>query len=375
MSIREIIYWPHLICGIIAGVIILTLSASGVVLTYERQIISWAENEYIISVPDGAASLTIDTIAEIVKQASGNNELRSIKIENNPQAPVVVRADHYYYVNRYDGEILGYGPVDLRSFFSDVTSFHRWFLMKGDNRDVSRAIIGTSNLIFLFILLSGIYLWLPKVLKWANIRKKVFFHKTRNAHARDFNWHHVFGIWSVIPLVVIAATGTVFYYSWADSIVEYVVSEEDNLASINNSTTEPSSPLITEDNVRSSTDQLFAIAKTQQDEWQSITMYVPDENEATTLFDIDKSPGGQPFKIAELTLNTTTGQVLNWKPFSAYSPYRKARAVIRFLHTGETLGILGQTVAGLASLFACIMVWTGFTLAYRKYITPLFNKQ
>ena len=375
MTIREIIYWPHLICGIIAGVIILILSASGVVLTYERQIISWAEDEYIISVPDGAASLTIDTIAEIVKQASGDNELRSIKIENNPQAPVVVRADHYYYVNRYDGEILGYGPVDLRNFFSDVTSFHRWFLMKGDNRDVSRTIIGTSNLIFLFILLSGIYLWLPRVLKWVNIRKKIFFHKTRNAYARDFNWHHVFGIWSVIPLVVIAGTGTVFYYSWADNMVEYIVSEEDNLASINNSTTEPSSPLITENNVRSSTDQLFAIAKTQQDEWQSITMYVPDENETTTFFDIDRSPGGQPFKIAELTLNTTTGQVLNWKPFSAYSPYRKARAIIRFLHTGETLGILGQTVAGLASLFACIMVWTGFTLAYRKYITPLFNKQ
>lgn len=375
MSIREIIYWPHLICGIIAGVIILILSASGVVLTYERQIISWAEDEYIMSAPDGAASLSIDTIAEIVKQASDDKALRSIKIENDPQAPVVVRADHYYYVNRYDGKVLGNGPEKLRGFFSDVTSFHRWFLMDGDNRSVSRAIIGTANLIFLFILVSGIYLWLPRVLKWANFKKNIFFQKNKNSHARDFNWHHVFGIWSVIPLIAITATGAVFYYNWADNLVEYMASEENNVTSADSSTTKPSSSLLTVNNDRPNTDQLFAIAEMQQEGWQFITMNVPDGNEVEALFVIDKSPGGQPYKIAELTLSTTTGQVLNWQPFSAYSPYRKARNVIRFLHTGETLGILGQTIAGLVSIFACIMVWTGFALAYRKYIPPLFNKK
>ena len=37
MSIRNLLFWTHLTCGVLAGGVILVMSATGVLLTYQRQ--------------------------------------------------------------------------------------------------------------------------------------------------------------------------------------------------------------------------------------------------------------------------------------------------------------------------------------------------
>ena len=39
----------------------------------------------------------------------------------------------------------------------------------------------------------------------------------------------------------------------------------------------------------------------------------------------------------------------------------------RFVHTGEYYGIVGQTVAGVASAAGVMLVWTGVSLALRRF--------
>jgi uncharacterized iron-regulated membrane protein len=41
---------------------------------------------------------------------------------------------------------------------------------------------------------------------------------------------------------------------------------------------------------------------------------------------------------------------------------------VRFAHTGEQYGVLGQTIAAVASLLACVLVYTGLALAWRRLI-------
>ena len=41
---------------------------------------------------------------------------------------------------------------------------------------------------------------------------------------------------------------------------------------------------------------------------------------------------------------------------------------MRFAHTGEVLGIPGQTVAGLVSAGGVVLVWTGIALALRRFL-------
>jgi uncharacterized iron-regulated membrane protein len=103
-------------------------------------------------------------------------------------------------------------------------------------------------------------------------------------------------------------------------------------------------------------------------------MQLPADRDATVQFTIDQGNGGQPQRRHTLVLDAYTGKVAAWQPFESLSPGRQARSWVRFLHTGEALGVLGQTLAGLVSLTSVIMVWTGLALAYRRLLAPLFRR-
>jgi uncharacterized iron-regulated membrane protein len=66
---------------------------------------------------------------------------------------------------------------------------------------------------------------------------------------------------------------------------------------------------------------------------------------------------------------------VSYAPFSSQTAGQKARSWIRFLHTGEALGLVGQTIAGLVSLTSVVMVWTGLALAYRRLLQPLWRRR
>lgn len=364
------LYWPHLICGVLAGILILIMSVTGVLLTYERQIIAWAETDFDSSVPAEANALPIDKILNLNQNAFGDTALRSVKIQNRAEAPVVVRSSDYFYIDRYTGEIIGNGPKEVKTFMSDLRGLHRWLAMEGESRATARIFTGAANLMFLFIVISGIYLWFPKVLKWKNIKKVLFFRKAKTSKGRDFNWHNVFGIWSAIPLIVVVATATVFYYTWANNLVYILAGEEPPIrgraaVAENAPTFDQMVPF----------ESMFDKAILQRDNWTSITMTYPKVTDENVRFSVDTGNGGEPHKKGDLFVQRSNGDIAKWEPFADYSAGRQARNYIRFLHTGEALGIIGQTVAGLVSLFSTIMVWTGLALAYRKYIKPLLKSK
>jgi uncharacterized iron-regulated membrane protein len=41
--------------------------------------------------------------------------------------------------------------------------------------------------------------------------------------------------------------------------------------------------------------------------------------------------------------------------------------LLRFIHTGEVAGIPGQTIAGIASAGAAVLVYTGLALSWRRF--------
>ena len=86
------------------------------------------------------------------------------------------------------------------------------------SRATGKAITGVSNLIFLFIVLSGFYLWWPRAWTWTQFRQVLWFRGGLPSKARDFNWHHVIGYWSLVPLAVIVWSGVVIGYPWASDL-------------------------------------------------------------------------------------------------------------------------------------------------------------
>src|SRR5690606_9495444 len=125
----------------------------------------------------------------------------------------------------YTGAVLEDASTSTRGFMSEMRSWHRW--LGGDSSSVGATLIDYSNLLFVFIIASGLYLWLPAVWRWRTVRGVVLFQRRYiNAKVRDFNWHHVFGFWMLVPLFLIAVSGAVISFPWASNLVYAAVGEQ-----------------------------------------------------------------------------------------------------------------------------------------------------
>ncbi len=106
-----------------------------------------------------------------------------------------------------------------------MTDWHRWLAASGEYRTTGRAITGASNLAFLFLVLSGAYLWIPRTWAWRAVKQVIWFRGGLPGKARDFNWHNTIGVWCVAPLALIVASGAVISYPWASNLVYRIVGE------------------------------------------------------------------------------------------------------------------------------------------------------
>lgn len=378
MKVRTFIFWSHLVAGVLAGLVILMMSVTGVLLTYERQITAWAENRYLEPVDGAASPLSADELFAIVREAEPDAGALTLTYGSEPGA--VLRASagrgRPLLVDPYSGEILHRGPIAVDRFFSTVMYVHRWFALTGDSRAVGRAITGYSNLLFFFLLCTGVYLWLPPIWSRVALRTRMLFNgRATTPKARDYNWHHVFSFWALIPLFFVITTAWVFYFPWANSMLYGAFGEKPP----ERRQSEQSAPL-PPGSARQTQAALLDRALNELevrgvDDWRSISIQAGAEPQAVTRFRVDRSIGGQPDKVVRLTLDSGDGSVAEWRTFADSSPGSRARSIVRFLHTGEALGFVGQTLAGLASLAACFLVWTGLALAWRRLVRPLYARQ
>ncbi|HEX7060735.1 MAG TPA: PepSY-associated TM helix domain-containing protein [Woeseiaceae bacterium] len=373
---RKTIFWVHLTCGVTAGLVILMMSATGVLLTYERQMLGWAERQ-LVSEPGDARRLGIAELLQAARKQEPAFAPSSVTLSAHPRAPVELSAGrgNTRLVDPYTALIVGDGEGGLHAFFDAVRGWHRWFNAEGEHRDLARAATGACNLAFLFLVLSGMYLWLPPVFNRAALRVRFWFNpRAGTGKARDYNWHHVFGIWSAVPLAVIVASATVFNYEWANAAVYRFFGEEPPARRGAAASTPPSALADSSAGELHRLDRLVARAAAAVPGWQRLTLELPETGAAAVEVAVDRGTGGQPQLRHDLVLDRATGEVLANERFAG-TPARRARSMLRFLHTGEALGWAGQTVAGIVSATSTVMVWTGLALAWRRLVRPLLARR
>jgi uncharacterized iron-regulated membrane protein len=366
MTLRTVLFWTHFTAGVTVGAVILTMSATGVLLMYERQLIEWSDRAHR-SVPpsDGAKRLPIETLLARVAQQQPDRAPTAVVLRSEATAPAAVTLGQTTLLQDvYTGRLLGEPSTDVRRVMTDLRAWHRWLAMDGENRATGKAISGWANLIFLFIVLSGIYLWMPRKWAWPNVRAVAWFRGGLRGKARDFNWHNVIGIWSAIPLALVVATAMPISFPWANALVYRMAGEvPPPPAAATRTTGEPRhAPRVHIEGLN----ELWTRAEHHVSGWRSISLRLPATPDGPAVFAIDRGNGGQPQLRSTLTLSATTGEVLRWEPFESQTLGRRLRSWSRFTHTGEYYGLIGQTLAGLVSAGAVVLGCTGLALALRR---------
>ena len=90
---------------------------------------------------------------------------------------------------------------------------------------------------------------------------------------------------------------------------------------------------------------------------------------------VDEGHAGQPQKRVTLSVDRATAELVTAERFGNSSAGRRARSWLRFAHTGEIYGLAGQTIAGLASAGATVLVYTGLVLAGRRLSAWLLRRR
>jgi uncharacterized iron-regulated membrane protein len=258
---------------------------------------------------------------------------------------------------------------------ADLRAWHRWLAVEGDGRPVARAITGWSNVLFLFIVGSGIYLWFPRKWTRAQVRNVVLFNPLARGKARDFNWHNVIGSWCAVPLFIVVLSAIPISFGWFNALVYRAVGEAPpQPAAARGAEGRPragaeerrSAPPAGHATASAGLDALWTRAESQVPGWQTVSLRVPAAPDAPAVFTIDRGDGGQPHLRSTLTLDARTAELIRHETFSDLTLGRRIRNTMRFAHTGEVLGIPGQTVAGIVSAGGAVLVWTGLALAWRR---------
>jgi uncharacterized iron-regulated membrane protein len=407
MTIRKIIFWPHLIAGLLAAIVILVMSVTGVLLTYERQLIAWADRQFQSTIAgSNPQRAPVAIVLKNLSEAHPDAQPATVTFAKDPQKPVTIAAgQRTFFADVYTGAILGESTGTMRRAMSDLRSWHRWLAVEGEGRPLARAITGWSNFLFAFIVLSGMYLWLPKAWTWIQFRAVLLFNGRIRGKARDFNWHNVIGIWSAVPLFIVVVSAVPISFPWANAAIYTAMGEpvpagrgggggrgegprdggRANAAA--EGRREGAAPNVERARAGEGAggersrggasgqslaaldglDRLLARAEQQESDWRTIALRLPADATAPVSFAIDRGDGGQPHLRSTLTLIRATGAIDSYETFASQTPARRLRSIMRFAHTGEVLGIIGQTIAGLVTAGSLVLVWTGVALSWRRF--------
>ena len=398
MSFRRILFWLHLAAGLISGLFIAIMCFTGAVITFEHEIVEWAERDVRrVSPPSADAKpLALDALVAAFREKHPDVQVTSLTLSADPLDAIAVPAGRdlgTYYLDPYTGNVRPPTTTATHNFMHLMEAWHRTLALTGDNRDLGRALTGASNFAFLLLGLSGLYLWWPKQLKWKHFRPALWF-SGATGKARDWNWHNVYGFWFLPVLIVLTATGVVMSYRWANDLVYTLAGEEPPAApGAMGGPATPAQPAFKieapEGAKRLTWSEAAAALQKEFPAWETISLReglparrgAPPANQGnTTPAQPERQRGPQPysatvresgswpvFASTQMVMHPFDATFISRNGFSDQTTGRQARSWVRQLHTGAALGTAGKIVALLACLAGCLLVWTGFALAWRRW--------
>jgi uncharacterized iron-regulated membrane protein len=322
MTFRPLLFWTHLTAGVLAGTVILIMSATGTLLTFQQSVLRFIErSDRVVTVPaNGAPRLDVETLLARVVQALPMARPTTVTIESDPAAAATVAPANQgiVFVDPYTGTITGRGSARARGFYRSVTNWHRWLAAEGDRRAPARAITGACNAAFLVLAVSGLFLWWPTRWTLRHLAPTVWFRRGLRGKARDFNWHNTIGFWCAPAIIVLTATGMVISYTWASNLVYTLTGSPRptppaaaTRAATPSASEPPRSPRTDADGGNVSPARAVSLTQTRVPSWRTMIVRLPARPGAAVSVSVSDRDHWNAFARSTLTLEPG-GAFLVW---------------------------------------------------------------
>ncbi|MGH9221797.1 MAG: PepSY domain-containing protein, partial [Vicinamibacterales bacterium] len=103
-SFRTVLFWGHLAAGATAGIVILIMSVTGVALTYEKQMLEWADRQAASVVPGFAHLPPEELLANAAPAMPGKAPIGlTLRADATAPATITFEGNAALLVNPYTG--------------------------------------------------------------------------------------------------------------------------------------------------------------------------------------------------------------------------------------------------------------------------------
>jgi len=215
---RKIFRNIHLWLSVPFGILITLICFSGAALVFEKEVMELCHRELYFVKKVEAAPLPMEQLmTKVAATLPDSVSVTGVNISSDPERAYQVTLSKprraSMYVDQYTGEIMG--KYERAPFFNFMFRMHRWLLdsMKQDGGIFwGKMIVGTSTLMFVFVLISGIAVWWPRTRKALKNSLKIVANKCWRRFWYDL--HVAGGMYALVFLLAMALTGLTWSFQW-----------------------------------------------------------------------------------------------------------------------------------------------------------------
>lgn len=215
---KKIFRQIHLWLSIPFGLIITVICFSGAALVFENEIMELCRHDfYYVSKVEETPLPAGELAQKVAATLPDSISVTGISISSDPAKAYQVNLSKprraSVYIDQYTGEIKG--KYERAPFFTTMFKLHRWLLdsMKPDGGIFwGKMIVGVSTLMFVFVLISGIIIWIPRSTKALKNSLKISVNKGWKRFWYDL--HIAGGLYTFIFLLALSLTGLTWSFSW-----------------------------------------------------------------------------------------------------------------------------------------------------------------
>ncbi|TVZ14061.1 PepSY-associated TM helix domain-containing protein [Maribacter sp. MAR_2009_72] len=367
MSIRKFILQLHKILGLVTGVVVFIVAITGCCWSFREEIESFYDG-YKKVMPQELPMLTPSKARDIAMKVLPGHHVHGTLYQQGDDAIEVIFYDlepEFYqsvFLDPYTGKVIK--VVDhFSGFFAFILDghMHLWLPKK-----IGAQVVGISILVFMVIIISGIFLWLPKKQKNLKQRLTLDWKQTTRWKRKNFDLHTVIGFYICSLALLLAFTGTIMSYTWFHYAVYKSIGGQKDVEFIipaNKSSGQKLGNILP-------MDVLVTKLRQESPDAKSIELHYPATENESIYVEISNSDGLYYNADYRFFDQHTLEEI---ETSSLYGKYENAKAADKLLrmnydiHIGAIGGLAGKTIAFLISLLTATLPVTGAFLWYGRH--------
>ena len=360
----------HLWLSVLLGIIISILCLSGAALVFENEITEALNHDFYYVEKAETAPLPVGELAKKVAATLPDSvSVTGISIPADPERAYQVNLSKpkraSVYIDPYTGEIKG--NYERAPFFTTMFRLHRWLLdsMKPDGGIFwGKMIVGTSTLMFIFVLISGIVIWIPRTARALKNSLKISVNKGWRRFWYDL--HIAGGVYTFLFLLVMSLTGLTWSFGWYRTGFYQVFGVETKKEHLKGraergDSEKPNRKESKKQSPYSSWQEVYEQLKTQNPGYRQITV---SDGTATVSF----NRLGNQRAADRYSFNPENGEITGTTLYKGLDKSGKIRGWIFSVHVGSWGGMFTRILSFIAALIGGTLPLTGYYLWIKREV-------